>query len=352
MEIVIKLINLAETPEDLFGKDPGSVKGNYKKLASKVHPDKNFDKTSYEMELLKKCFQKIQKFKELADERIRLGIYGTLEAVKEKFQKTVINSKRNSYTLYDQIEDSDLCNVFKAFDKDDIPVIMKIAMNPSYNPLLENEIKKIKQLHKTKDINFHHFFPEIIESYLLKDDKGRKLQVIIMPDYTAEGYVDLKEVKDAYEHNELNPRHLVWIGKRLFESVGYINNNGITHTSILPHHVLIHPVNHNIIILGWSSATNGNKPRLINKKWKFLYPHEVLNKKFIGGYTDVFMIARTLYWLFDTHNNIPDILNRFLISYLISNTSMRGNDAWIAREELNKAAEKLYGKPKYVRLDI
>jgi hypothetical protein len=69
----------------------------------------------------------------------------------------------------------------------------------------------------------------------------------------------------------------VWCFKRLLEVLHWSHSSGVLHGAILPPHVLIHPRDHGVMLIGWSTAvttSHGGTARLpaISRAWKAWYP--------------------------------------------------------------------------------
>jgi hypothetical protein len=52
----------------------------------------------------------------------------------------------------------------------------------------------------------------------------------------------------------LDPRHAVWIWRRLLEVLGYIHAQSWAHGDVRPEHALVHPQDHAVRLIGWASA--------------------------------------------------------------------------------------------------
>jgi serine/threonine protein kinase len=55
----------------------------------------------------------------------------------------------------------------------------------------------------------------------------------------------------------LDPRHAVWIWRRILAVLGFIHSQGWSHGDVRPEHALVHPQNHGVRLIGWSSAQSG-----------------------------------------------------------------------------------------------
>lgn len=55
----------------------------------------------------------------------------------------------------------------------------------------------------------------------------------------------------------IDPRHAVWIWRRMLEVLQLVHGMGWTHGDIRPEHGLVHPADHGVLLIGWASAVNG-----------------------------------------------------------------------------------------------
>ncbi|MET0267296.1 MAG: zinc ribbon domain-containing protein [Duganella sp.] len=52
----------------------------------------------------------------------------------------------------------------------------------------------------------------------------------------------------------VDARHVVWMWRRVLEVLGHVHASGWAHTRVAPEHLLVHPADHGILIIGWSQA--------------------------------------------------------------------------------------------------
>ncbi|SEO37740.1 hypothetical protein SAMN05428959_10787 [Duganella sp. CF517] len=52
----------------------------------------------------------------------------------------------------------------------------------------------------------------------------------------------------------VDPRHAVWIWRRILEVLGYVHDAGWVHGRLGPEHLLVHPGDHGVLIIGWADA--------------------------------------------------------------------------------------------------
>jgi len=347
----IERIEKAIIPEDLFGLDPNELKINYRNLVKSIHPDKYEDKPEVIKKRFTALFQKVQSLKITADNKIKSGTYGIdLDKVKVEFEPTDIKTKRHTYTLLHSLPNADICDVYKCKNEKGEKLIFKSSRNQSDNDLVLNEIDSIKYIEKHSDSLYNQFYPKIIDSFKIKDASKLQRQVVVLIDYREKGYISLLEVRDKFK-DDLNPRHIVWIFKRMLMGLGYLHNQSMTHGAILPQHILVHPVDHSIKIIDWSYLVKGqSKIKAISSDYKAFYPIEVLKKRQLGGYTDIYMAAKTMQYLIKGNERVPIGLINFLKYCTIPGPSHRPLDAWLLHEEFDKEMTEIFGKPKYIEL--
>lgn len=63
----------------------------------------------------------------------------------------------------------------------------------------------------------------------------------------------LADVRLAYGR-AIDPRHVVWMWRRVLEVLAYVHANGWSHGRLAPEHLLVHPADHGVLIIGWSGA--------------------------------------------------------------------------------------------------
>lgn len=70
----------------------------------------------------------------------------------------------------------------------------------------------------------------------------------------------------------IDPRHGVWIWRRILETLGYLHDNGWAHGDVHPGHVLVQPGDHGAFLVGWGKSRPGASSRdtendLVRSAW-------------------------------------------------------------------------------------
>lgn len=63
----------------------------------------------------------------------------------------------------------------------------------------------------------------------------------------------LQDVQQANPQG-IDPRHAVWIWRRMLELLAFVHGAGWTHRDLSPAHALVHPRDHGVLLIGWSRA--------------------------------------------------------------------------------------------------
>jgi len=63
----------------------------------------------------------------------------------------------------------------------------------------------------------------------------------------------LQDVQQANAQG-IDPRHAVWIWRRMLEVLAFVHGAGWTHRDLSPAHALVHPRDHGVLLVGWSRA--------------------------------------------------------------------------------------------------
>lgn len=63
----------------------------------------------------------------------------------------------------------------------------------------------------------------------------------------------LQDVQQANPQG-IDPRHAVWIWRRMLEVLAFVHGAGWTHRALSPSHALVHPRDHGVLLIGWSRA--------------------------------------------------------------------------------------------------
>jgi serine/threonine protein kinase len=82
------------------------------------------------------------------------------------------------------------------------------------------------------------------------DGEPREVLVLRNP---AGFWGSLAQVRRNYPAG-IDPRHAVWMWRRMLEVLAYIHELGWVHGNLAPEHLLVHPADHGVLMIGWARA--------------------------------------------------------------------------------------------------
>jgi len=311
-----KIVSKSKSPADLFG-DKLDEKLHEFRIA--CHPDR-FAGDPAKQARAEELFKAIELF-----------------AVTARSPSLEIKSRKNTYKVGNLLAKGDLADLYYADN-----VILKIGRVSLAEAFLKQEVEVLKKLFKVgEDSTYIKYLPRLIESFNVFNKFDRLINVF---EYDSE-YAPLSNFT---ENIKKEPRHLVWLFKRILTILSFTEANNIVHGAVLPSHILVNPKNHGIQLIGWGQSVEKGSPiKIISKDWKANYPSEVLDKKPADFSTDIYMVGYLIKQLMTSKT--PSSFVRFVDSLLLS-PGMRPNSALGLYDDLSHFARDLYGSPKFVTL--
>ncbi len=102
---------------------------------------------------------------------------------------------------------------------------------------------------------FSRLMPEVIAQGVVEGSDGRQALVLRHP---SGFWGSLAALNERFAGG-LDPRHGVWIWRRMLEVLNFIHRHGWVHGHLRPEHALVHPEDHLVFIIGWASARRGTE---------------------------------------------------------------------------------------------
>jgi len=352
-------LNAAKYPEDIFGWDvtrSEAVK-QFKRYRSMVHEDKFSDEDMkvYVGELFKTLHDQWK----IALERFTNGTYGDksviVSSVKDEY---VIKSKTASYTIEAVLDGANLCDVFKSTDGH----ILKIARTHKDNDLLETEAKVFKAISDHPNSDYvSKLIGKFVESFKIKNASMEKVVVNVIEfeedDITIEKLVELNGGKP------FDPRHIIWIWKRILSAIGGLHEAGYVHGALVPSNVMVTPYNHGCRIIDFCYAVKPNACLIVaDSQYPDFYPPEIASDnhtKEVGFDFDIYMSGKLMIYLLggnvatdEMPDYVPNRMKNLILSAVIKNKFTRYKDAWEFYDIVSSLGKDLYGKPKFIELVV
>jgi hypothetical protein len=329
VEAVAKTLTSATSFLPLFGKLDGSdiktnrrsIRKQFAYLAQIVHPDHVPDAPA----LAEKTFEHLRALFNAADDAITDGTYDKPFSAGHKHGSKIIGedsfelqSKTSIYRCANTpYRTGDFSVLYRAqINKND--VLVKIASDPTANPLLETEgarLKRFRTLPIMKGIV--SFIPELLDSFVIRGPDRRQYRANVMG--YKPGVLSLTDIVAAFPGG-LVPQHASWIARRVIAQTVAASMAGLVHGSITPDHVLVDPIKHEPLHIGWLHSVEATRLTMIVDRWKDWYPPEVFEKKVPTHKTDIYMAAKTCIWLFSRTNppSLPSTISPDITRVLMS----------------------------------
>ncbi|WP_163870261.1 hypothetical protein [Myxococcus eversor] len=273
---------------------------------------------------------------------------------------TVANTR---YVLLGRLGRGDGSDVFLARRDSRITelVVLKVARALVDKDLLAHEYEVLEDLQRTKAQGAEYFtrlLPQPVARGTVKDPEGVARAALVYR-WTSGFQHTLADVREVYPDG-VDPRAAVWMWKRALELLGFVHRAGYVHGAVLPPHLLVHPRDHGLMLIGWSSA---GKIRNLMPLVATSASHRdfYFDAMWDGGgvptpASDVAMCARSIAWVLGgdpATGSVPSHVPAPLAELLrAQHTSSGGSglevDAWSVKELVSTAAQEAFGPPSYV----
>ncbi|NUP80704.1 MAG: molecular chaperone DnaJ [Nonomuraea sp.] len=125
--------------------------------------------------------------------------------------------------------------------------VLKVARDPADNPLLVREAAALRKIAADGDPRFLPYVPRLVTTFRYRT--GGVVRQANVISRAPEGFVTLERVGTG-----LDPRDAAWIWRRLLVAAGLAHRAGAGHGAVLPRHVLVHPIDHGLVLVDWCHA--------------------------------------------------------------------------------------------------
>lgn len=252
----------------------------------------------------------------------------------------VVTTRHHQWVGNSRLGADELCDLYGATDHDRAGrAIVKVTRRPGDSDLVANEAAVLAALRTAVDRRWAPYFPTLIETVRHRDSSGeRRINVVGQLD----GFHTLTEVADAYPGG-LDPLDAAWMWRRLLVALGAAHRAGVVHAAVVPDHVLIHPEEHGLVLVGWYYATTGTGQVVsaIIDRYRTWYPAEIVDRRPVTPATDIFLASRLMAHLIGPRLSGP--LEAFIAGCTLPDQVRRPDDAWRLLAELDQLIEKLWG---------
>jgi serine/threonine protein kinase len=153
----------------------------------------------------------------------------------------------------------EISQVYLARRVDALPLLAAIKLSSAKTAaaLYSDEARILREL-QALDVNgagayFSRLLPEVISQGAVEGRNGGQALVLRQP---SGFWGSLAALNERFASG-IDPRHAVWIWRRMLEILNFIHGHGWSHGNLRPEHALVHAQEHGIRVIGWSSARKG-----------------------------------------------------------------------------------------------
>jgi hypothetical protein len=147
-------------------------------------------------------------------------------------------------------------------------VTLKIAREPvSALPAEAHVLQQLQALQGAGSAYFSQRLPQLLASGRT-DEPGHDRDALVLRHPTG-FWGSLADAMRFHPDGLRDPRHAVWLWRRVLEVLAYVHRAGWVHNDLRPTHWLVHPADHGVLLIGWGTARRGGDPAtdLMQSAW-------------------------------------------------------------------------------------
>jgi len=163
------------------------------------------------------------------------------------------------YRLMQTLGAGEISEVYLARRIDALPLLvtLKLSAAAAAEAAYAREAQIARELQHLDNLGagpyYSRLLPEVIAHGTVEGSPGRHALVLRHPS----GYWGSLAALGERFAAGLDPRHAVWIWRRMLETLKFIHSHGWCHGNIRPEHALVHPGDHGVRLIGWAAAKPG-----------------------------------------------------------------------------------------------
>lgn len=175
------------------------------------------------------------------------------------------------YELRDKLGDGAISQVYHARRIGHMPLLatIKLSSDPSAAAAYAREAKVLAELSGSQDyatqVYFSQVLPRVLGHGVVDGNSGLHGLVLRHPT----GYWGSLAALNHRFPEGIDPRHAVWIWRRMLGTLRPLHSAGWAHGDVRPEHALVHPRDHGVRLIGWASAGKdaGAKAQAMDLRW-------------------------------------------------------------------------------------
>jgi serine/threonine protein kinase len=134
---------------------------------------------------------------------------------------------------------------------------VKLSSSPAASTRYAREAQTLRELQTAENdaagVYALHRLPEVVTQGPVDGAGSRYALVLRYPNGYWGSLADL----NARFSQGIDPRHAVWIWRRLLDVLHFVHAQGWSHGDVRPEHALVHPQDHAVRLISWGSAQKG-----------------------------------------------------------------------------------------------
>jgi hypothetical protein len=232
------------------------------------------------------------------------------------------------------------------------PVVVKILRCSSDDDLFRREHTFLRRLHESPARGTHHFAQRIPEPIAIGPARLRDAERWVLVYRWKSGFLHTLEEVMRVHPQGVDAKVAVWALKRLLEVLHWSHLSGVLHGAVLPPHVLIHPRDHGVMLIGWSTAVSWSRSRAptvpaISRAWNEWYPAGAE----ASPSADIAMAAQCVLRAAGASRSFTgSTLPRGLAELIVGAARREYDDAWDVGQRVSDRSLEVLGPPAYCPL--
>jgi hypothetical protein len=171
----------------------------------------------------------------------------------------LLRVKARTYRVLATLGDSDGCEVLSAITCGPLPerVMIKLAHDGANTLAAEADVlERLQLLDLPSSAYFSQRLPQLV-AFGVTNGFGDARDALVTRQPV--GYWGTLDDVLAHHPNGLrDPRHAVWLWRRVLEVLAYVHGAGWTHGDVRSSHLLVNPGDHGVLLTCWGHARHGD----------------------------------------------------------------------------------------------
>ncbi len=258
----------------------------------------------------------------------------------------------HDYRLHSRLGSGDLCDVYRA-SRAGRDYAIKIPRDCHSHPWLLLEQARLRSLVESPTAwRYRDYLTTPCGMARIGQKHGAVFEL-------RRGYRTASSIRRCFPGG-LDGRHVAWMFNRTLEILGFIHQQGWVHGAVLPPHLLFHPENHGLQLIGWTHSQPIGQPlRFAPRQYRSWYPPECRRRQAATAAVDIYLAAQSMIWLAGGDpqtgflpDHLPIEFQRLLLHCRDDAVANRPRNAWKLHAEFRELLEGVYGPPRFVHLHL